>query len=250
MNFIPSPNGPVQEPVWLARFVQAEPRAPLMVPYLAYLLMLAVQDFFPPVYWPVLIAAHTAAALWIVRLFRNHYPSLGRPHLPLAILVGLAAAWLWVGGQHLLDIVTFAGHSLGDRLLGYPGSTKAIDPHLELGAGVSFWFYVCAKITRATTAVPIVEELLWRGFLLRAFVSWDRYDKVAWGRFYWRAFIGTALLSTIQHPNNWGVSIACWLLFNLLFYWKKSLLCLMITHAVTNLALYAYVVGSGDWRFW
>jgi CAAX prenyl protease-like protein len=95
-----------------------------------------------------------------------------------------------------------------------------------------------------------VEELFWRGFILRAFVSWDRFDEVPWGKFTWLAFIGSSLLSTLQHPANWGVSIACWMLFNALFYWKKSLLCLMITHAVTNLALYIYVVRAGDWQFW
>jgi uncharacterized protein len=95
-----------------------------------------------------------------------------------------------------------------------------------------------------------VEELLWRGFLLRAFTVWNHYDQVPWGRFSWRAFIGTALLSTVQHPDNWLVSIGCWLLFNALFYWKKSLLFVMACHAITNLALYLYVLRASDWRFW
>ena len=60
----------------------------------------------------------------------------------------------------------------------------------------------------------------------------------------------SSLLSILQHPDNWGVSILCWIIFNALFVWKKSLLCLMITHGVTNLALYTYVVSCGDWAFW
>ena len=70
------------------------------------------------------------------------------------------------------------------------------------------------------------------------------------GSFTWIPFLGTALLSTLEHPDNWGVSIACWLLYNELFVWKKSLWCLVLTHGITNLVLYTYVVGWGDWRFW
>ena len=107
-----------------------------------------------------------------------------------------------------------------------------------------------SSITRAVMIVPVVEELFWRGFILRAFVNWDRFDQVPLGRFTWMAFLGSSLLSVVQHPGNWGVSMVCWMLFNGLFYWRKSLLCLMITHGVTNLALYWYVVRTGDWQFW
>jgi len=38
--------------------------------------------------------------------------------------------------------------------------------------------------------------------------------------------------------------------FNALFYWRPSVLFLIIVHGVTNLALYVYVVEAGDWMFW
>ena len=150
-------------------------------------------------------------------------------------------------GQHLLDGVVVAGRDLSAPLW---SEFKTRDPHEAFGNGLAFWAQVVVKIGRAVTIVPVVEELFWRGFILRAFVSWDRFEQVPWGKFTVFAFVGSALLSTLQHPANWGVSIVCWMLYNALFYWKKSLLCMMITHAVTNLALYLYVVRSGDWRFW
>jgi CAAX prenyl protease-like protein len=239
-----------KEPPWLDRLVSAEPRAPLMFPYLAYLLLLAVQGQTPPSAWPAMIALHTIGAIWVCWLFRKYWPPLGRPHLLTATLVGLFAAWGWVVGQHWLDGITIRSWNLGGRLPLYPGSPSPYNPHVDFGEGSQFWTYAVLKIVRATTAVPIVEELLWRGFLLQAIMSWDRYETVPYGRFHWRAFIGTALISTIQHPDNWGVSIFCWLLFNLAFYWHKSLLSMFITHAITNLALYCYVIRAGDWRFW
>ncbi len=239
-----------REPAWLTSLVAHEPKAPLMAPYMAYLLLLMLNDAFPTQLRWFAILLHVVLAGYTTWLFRNHLPPMGRPHWIFAIVVGLIAAWGWVAGQHAVNGIHVAGFDLGGRLPFYPGTPKPFNPHDDYGNGPAFWVYVCAKIGRACTIVPVVEEIFWRGFILRAFVSWDRFETVPWGRFTWTAMIGSSLLSVIQHPDNWVVSIGCWLLFNALFYWKKSLLCLMITHAVTNLALYIYVVQVGDWRFW
>ncbi len=238
------------EPPWLTAMVRAEPRAPLVLPYMAYLLLLALNDLFPTRWLPVAIVLHIVIGLWATLLFRNHFPPLGKAHWLIAILAGLVAAAGWVLGQHWLGEIHVGEYSLGSRLIFYPGEASPYDPREDFGEGGLFWTYAVLKITRACTIVPIVEELFWRGFMLRAFINWHRPETVPWGQFAWRAMIGTALLSMVQHPDNWGVSIGCWLFFNAIFYWKKSLTCLMITHAVTNLALYIYVLKSGDWQFW
>ena len=75
------------------------------------------------------------------------------------------------------------------------------------------------------------------------------FERVPLGKFTWASFVLCSLGSALEHPQ-WGVGIACWVVYNLLFYWKKSLLCLMITHGITNLALYVYVFVARDWIFW
>lgn len=245
-----STNDTRPEPRWLTGLVHAEPRAPLMFPYLVYLLILAGQDLIPPSGWPIFIGFHIVMTVAVCWQFRRHFPPLGRAHFVTASVIGLLACAWWVAGQHWLDRSRVFGLSLGGRLPLYPGESRVVDPQSELGSGSLFWAFASLKMLRAVTVVPFVEELLWRGFLLRAFVNWNHYDQVAWGRFSGRAFWGTAILSTIQHPDNWVVSIGCWLIFNGLFYWKKSLLCVMVCHAITNLALYLYVLRAHDWRFW
>jgi CAAX prenyl protease-like protein len=236
-----------KEARWVTDLVRAEPRAPLMAPYMAYLILMFLSDRFPSSLYHLVVLLHIAGAFWVVWLFRHHYPPLGKTHLGLGLLVGLLATCVWVGGQHLLDGVQVGGFNLGGALW---GGGEVQDPRDEFGAGLAFWGHAVVKIARAVTIVPIVEELFWRGFILRAFVSWDRFDEVPLGKFTWFAFLGSSLLSTLQHPSNWAVSIACWMIYNGLFYWKKSLRCLMVTHAVTNLALYTYVLLRSDWRFW
>lgn len=238
------------DPPWLAGVVKAEPSAPLIIPYMAYLVLLAFNDAFPTKLLPVAIVLHIILGFWAALMFRRHWPAMGDWRWPIALVGGLAAAFLWVAGQHALDGLTIGNYDLGGRLLLYPGVPEPHDPREDFGTGSLFWLYAVLKITRACTIVPLVEELFWRGFILRAFIRWRRPEEVPWGTFAWKAMIGSALLSTIQHPDNWGVSIGCWLLFNAMFYWTKSLKCLILTHAITNLALYSYVIRAGDWRFW
>ncbi|MBK8269403.1 MAG: CAAX prenyl protease-related protein [Planctomycetes bacterium] len=249
-------------PPWVARLVEAEPRVPLMGPYMVYLALMFAIDYLPKdVIWRhTAIVLHIIGAGWATLLVRNHWPPLGKFKLHYAIVVGLFAAWMWVAGQHWLESITIGGVNLGGTLSfgsSFPFVTvESLDPAnikdiaAEFPTSGDFWTHVILKITRAVTLVPIVEELFWRGFILRAFIHWDRFETVQLGQFGWFAFIGSSLLSVVQHPANWGVSIACWMLFNGLFYITKSLRCLILTHAVTNLALYIYVVRAKDWQFW
>jgi CAAX prenyl protease-like protein len=215
-----------------------------MAPYLAYLLLLPLKDWVPAAYLPWATAARGILGLLVFWSLRRHFPPLGKPHWPIAITAGVLSAMLWVGGEYLLDQI-----HLGGRFFVFPGVLEVKDPREGLTA-LSWASQVVLRLAVATITVPIVEEIFWRGFLLRAFINWDRFERVPLGTFAWRAFIGTALLSCLQHPDNWGVSILCWLAWNGLMYWKKSLLCLMITHGVTNLVLYLYVIRTGDWQFW
>jgi uncharacterized protein len=126
----------------------------------------------------------------------------------------------------------------------------AIDPRDALGADRLFWATWSLRLTVACTAVPVVEELFWRAFLLRALIHWHSFDRIPLGRFTWMSFFGTSLISTLQHPDNWAVSILCWMAFNLVFCWTRSVLCLVLLHGVTNLVLYLLVLRIDDWSFW
>ena len=235
------------DPAWVVRLGGRRPDIVLMAPYLVYLVLLGVRDLLPYEWRPAAALLRGVGALWVVWLFRRYLPPWGRPHWTIAIAGGLFAAWGWVAVQHWLDA---AGVPRRLPLPLFPGDPAVVDPRDIIGATTLFWADVVTRITVAVITVPIVEELFWRAFLLRAMVRWDDFEKVPLGTFTWFSFLGTSLLSTVQHPDNWGVSILCWMLFNAVFCWRKSLMCIMITHAITNFVLYVYVVRSGDWQFW
>jgi membrane protease YdiL (CAAX protease family) len=223
----------------------ARPDIVLMGPLLAYILLLGLVGLVPVTWQPAAIVARGVGSLAVVWLFRRHLPPLGRPHWIIAIALGAFAAWGWSAGQQLFDHL-----GLGGRLPLMPGQRAVVDPRGELGSAELFWATWSLRMLVAVVAVPVVEELFWRGFLLRALIDWHHFDRLPLGHFAWVSFVGTALISTFQHPDNWVVSIFCWLLFNAVFVWTRSLLCLMLLHGFTNLVLYLIEWRVRDWGSW
>jgi hypothetical protein len=224
----------------------------LMAPYMAYLILLALRDaewlgidYDDRVYMNMVRGFGALLVVWLVR---NHLPKWGKPYWWAAIPAGIAAAVLWVGGQHLFNALGVPSRLPLPFFGGPPG--EPVDPRHLLGAEDLFWTTVVTRIATAVITVPIIEELFWRAFLLRALISWSEFEKVPLGKYTFYSFIGTSLLSAVQHPDNWLVSVFCWMLFNALFYWRPSILFITIVHGVTNLVLYVYVVRTNDWMFW
>ncbi len=267
------------EPGWVTRIGRTRPDIVLMAPFMAYLLLLGFGDqltrptedlwgFVAAIRDPILRAIGVkaqdlipvaallrgAGSLLVFWLFRRYMPPMGRPYWGIAIIAGVLVAAMWVGGQLWFNTIHIGERSLGGRLFLFPGQPDADDPRIGISA-FSWWAQVVMRISVATIAVPVVEELFWRAFLLRALINWDHFERVPLGTFTWFSFLGTSLLSTLEHPDNWGVSILCWFAYNGLMYWKRSILLLILTHGITNLVLYVYVVLQAPgrpilWLFW
>ncbi len=247
-----APTVPPRSP--LDRFASERPDVVLMAPMLAYLALLALKDLFPPEWNWLASVLRGVGGLWVAWLFRRHLPPWGRPFWGSATIAALLIAAGWYYGQYWLNSLGVP-HRLPLPL--FPGEPAPVDPREALGQGPLFWLTVSLKIAVASITVPVVEELFWRAFLLRAFISWTDFERVPLGTFTWKSFLLTSLLSCLQHPDNWLVSIPCWFAFNALMYWRKSILFLVITHGLTNLFLYTWVlvqaVGGGHasaWMFW
>lgn len=247
---MPDPTQIPQKTGWrssLDRLLNDRPDWALMAPFMVYLLLLALRDQLPYEYRALASAIRGIGALVVVVLVWRHLPPLGKPHWGIAIVAGILVAAGWAAGQHFCNGLGIP-HRLPLPL--FAGEPEIVNPRDELGSGGLFWTTVVARISVATITVPVVEELFWRGFLLRAMISWADFERVPLGKFTWFSFLGTSLLSTLEHPDNWVVSIFCWFAYNALMYWKKSLWLLIITHGITNLVLYIYVVAYNDWMFW
>jgi uncharacterized protein len=102
---------------------------------------------------------------------------------------------------------------------------------------------------RASVIVPIVEELFWRGWLMRWLVLPD-FQKVALGAYTPVAFWTVAALFAAEHGPYWDVGLLAGIIFNLWMIRTRSLGDLIVSHAVANACLSAYVMAAGRWEYW
>jgi CAAX prenyl protease-like protein len=240
---------------WLDRLAEDRPDLALIAPMLVYLALLALRDTVLPYDYRWLAnLVRGVGALVVVWLLRRHMPPWGRPHWGMAVVAGALIAAGWYYGQYFLNWLGVP-HRMPIPL--FPGDSELVNPQDKLGTGGLFWWTAATRVLVAATTVAVVEEVFWRAFLLRALINWSEFEKVPLGAFAWRSFLLTALLSTLEHPDNWAISIPCWLAFNALMYWKKSVLFLVLVHGLTNLFLYVWVLlqavhwgNSSAWMFW
>jgi hypothetical protein len=105
------------------------------------------------------------------------------------------------------------------------------------------------RTLRAVLIVPIVEELFWRGWLMRWVIAKD-FESVPLGTYTGMSFWIVAVLFASEHGPYWDVGLAAGILFNWWMIRTKRLGDLMVAHAVANAALSAYVIAAGKWEYW
>jgi len=218
---------------------------PYALPYAAYVLMASV----PPdvlgraANYAVRIGLTAAALLWARRrLVRLTGPRPVAGSLAVGLAAGLLGTALWIG--LVLPFVPDTGQPW-----------TCLDFALRLAAAVLF--------------VPLFEELLLRGYLLRFVVQWGdarragvphalaitlderRIDDVAAGAWSVAAVVLSTVLFALGHaPHEWVASVAYGALMAALWIVRQDLLTCLVAHAVTNLALGLVVWTGGLWQVW
>ena len=125
------------------------------------------------------------------------------------------------------------------------------------------------RLLSAGLLVPVFEELLMRGFILRFALQWDNARKnneknplhialdeksissVGPGAWSWPAVaISTAAFTSGHHLQEWPAAMAFGSLMAWLWILRKDLIACIVAHSVTNIALAFYVLKTGNWHFW
>lgn len=162
-------------------------------------------------------------------------------HWAGTLLVGVAIFALWVAPDLL-----FPGyrHSwlFNNPVVGSARSSLSEAARHETGV-------LFLRTFRSALIVPMVEELFWRGWLMRWMISPD-FEQVPLGAYSAASFWAVALLFASEHGPYWDVGLVAGLLFNLWMIRTKSLGDLILAHAVANLCLSAYVIAAGKWEYW
>ena len=163
-----------------------------------------------------------------------------------------ASAAGWVFGA-VIGVVVFALWVSPQACFHFAPRRDGFDPTRLLAAGQDHGLYlatVAFRFLRLVVVVPWLEEVFWRGFLLRYLVK-ENFLEVPFGLFTPLSFGVVTLGFMFEHNRpDWPAALVTGALYNWVALRTKSLPACILAHALTNLLLGVYVMQTHQWGFW
>jgi CAAX prenyl protease-like protein len=167
--------------------------------------------------------------LW---LFRSYYEDLRWSWSWTPILLGFVVFVLWVVLEPPPTPETL--NVIPNALAGMPGAAAAL--------------WLIARVLGSVVVVPVAEELAFRGYLLRRLIDAD-FLAVSPTHFTAASFLISSVAFGALH-GRWFAGILAGMIYAVAQYRRGEISDAIISHAVTNGLLAAYVVVFGRWAFW
>jgi uncharacterized protein len=208
-------------------------------PFVAFLAMLGIERALSlpaEVYYPIRLAI---VLTLLIALSRRVIP--WRP----------SAFWASTG----IGIVVFLVWIAPDAIFNYRHTwlfqnsiTGAAESSVPVWLRARFGF-VAVRVFGCVVAVPLLEELFWRGWLMRWLVD-TNFLKVPLAIYVPKAFWVVALMFASEHGPYWEVGLVAGIIYNWWVIRTGNLADAILAHAVTNGLLSAWVLYTGRWEYW
>lgn len=206
-------------------------------------------DQAPGNHWLVYSVAAQAIAGGILLVYfwpeyQRHFPF---KISPVGILIGVIGVLLWVGicamqiERGLLDVVGW-GYLLPSR----PG----INPYAEFGQSGWFPVFLLFRFAVLAVVIPLAEELLVRGWLIRWVHDSDDWETVSLKQVGWYGFWALMAYAVLTHPQESLAAIVWFGLVHWMMKWTGRFWDCVLAHAVTNFLLGVYIMGTATWHLW
>jgi CAAX prenyl protease-like protein len=213
--------------------------AAYIAPFLAFVGIMAIERMVPvPPQWLYLVRFLVVVSV----IGAVSWPYLSfRPSFPLAsIAVGVAVFAIWVAPDLLFG---YRHHWLFENAI-TGAAAASLPPHLKSNIG-----FIVMRSVSCAIVVPILEELFWRGWLMRWLIDND-FLKVPLGTYTPFSFWIVAILFASEHGPYWEVGLAAGIVYNWWIVRTRNLADCILAHGVTNAILSGYVLLTGQWQYW
>jgi CAAX prenyl protease-like protein len=185
-----------------------------------------------PMYWAYPMQTVVCGALLL--RWRRRYDFGPMRGLGFASLIAVVVWLIWIAPQ---------------TWLGQPPRTEGFHPWFFSSAAANY-AGLAMRFLRLVIVVPLVEEIFWRGFLLRWLID-PHWERVPFGTFTWTAFLLATAGFALEHQMaDWPAALLCGALYNWVAVRTGSLGACVLAHAGTNLLLGVWVMRTGQWGFW
>jgi uncharacterized protein len=211
---------------------------PFVVPFGTFAGLLALNQLLEAV-WPdakfAVYPAQTLVCGYALWRYRHAYGPFQARGSRFAALTGVLVLCCWVTPQ-LLHLA--------------PARTSGFDPGRLAASPALYALTLAFRLLRLVVVVPILEEVFWRAFVLRALIQPD-FSRLPFGTFSRSSCVLTAALFAIGHQlPDWPAGFLAGLLYNAVAYRTRNLGACILAHALTNLGLGVYICATRQWGFW
>lgn len=247
---MPPRPAPLRDPATLAH----------VLPFAVFLLLQAIPDLLridnPELPWfrrapeQWIYPLQTLACGALLLAGRRHYPLAPWRAIGPALALGLLGFAVWILPVELFTRAQLQEPPAYWAWFGLTARSDGFNP-ADAPAG---WqtAAVLTRLLRLILVVPLVEEIFWRGFLMRHLNAHGRsWQEVPFGSHSWPAYgMVTALVVVCHQPADWTVALAWASLVYALAVRSRSLGACVLMHATANALLGLYVLRTGHWGLW
>lgn len=216
------------------------PAIPYVAPFAVFLAFLALDRLLP--FSPAIVFSLRFVIVLAVLIFVSRHVIPTRVNqFWLSVILGVVVFAIWIGPDVLWP--HYRRHWLfTNSIMGAPKTS--IDPLMKLSP-----LFILVRVLSSVVNVPILEELFWRGWLMRWLIDRD-FLKVPLGAYTPYAFWVVALLFASEHGSYWDVGLVTGVIYNWWLVKTRNLANCILAHAVTNACLSIYVVARDQWQYW
>ncbi|MDF1825953.1 MAG: CAAX prenyl protease-related protein [Verrucomicrobiales bacterium] len=207
-----------------------------------------------PEHWgyPLQAVICIAMVIW----WRRTYPPFSRRGIGLGIIMGALGIGIWLLPPAIHHLTGLGSTDLLPWLsyLGFQPRLEGFNPY-AFGAGQSallLWTIIGMRFLRLVVAVSLVEEIFWRGFLMRWLIpAKEGWLNLSIGTYDKQAFWFTSIAFALVHA---GPDLFVALIFGMLAGWvtirTKNLWAVVMMHATANLLLGIFIMLTKWWGLW
>ncbi len=188
----------------------------------------------------------------LVIFFWKHYEIKWDKRIIFGAIMGVIGIAFWILPTHLYTALGYTEDTVGWlKHIGFEERTKGFNP-ADMGNSTGYWFSIIFRFLRAVVVVSLVEEILWRGFLMRFLLNRDGdYWKVPFGKFSWLTFfVVTGAFVLIHAPVDYAGAVIYGSLTYFVAVKTKSLAACIVMHGVANLIMGLYALEFGKYGLW
>lgn len=188
----------------------------------------------------------------LIRYWRDYTFDWSLKWCLAGVVFGAVGIGIWLLPTALYDYWGITGKTTGVlKWFGVEARREGFDPSIFPNPA-AWWTVVLLRFLRAVVVVAFVEEIFWRGFLMRFICDWEGdYWKQPFGRAHWKSYlVVTGLFIMVHGASDRPAAFVYGSLTYLICIWSKSLGACIAMHATANLLMGIYIMNTGKYGLW